>query len=447
MAEVPKIVHDRLRAALPDRPVSEASHPDPDVLTAFSEQALSAAERESVLEHLARCGDCRELLALSIPPTESGAPGMAREQSEASARAMGLKQRETGGRQAWFSWPGLRWAALAAGIAVAGAVLLIHPGKPNAVREARQGPASTVARPNETIVAQKAVPTGDAGLNPTKVETKPAPAPRAFSRDKESKLASWTAAPAKKARADGPIEARSANKDLLAGAVAGNAVAAAPTSPAPAPRIPSASEMVEVTSESAGVATVEARDEPPVNGRQVTDLGTISKAKSAKTESNSPSALQRSESLDRKQAATDTAAGQQHAAAAMSAGASESRLKADTSNLLQLAEHPVQWAIAGNDLQRSLDSGAAWKTVLHSGRSLLCYATGGSEIWAGGKGGDLFHSANGGVTWNRVHPSAQEQTLSDDVIHIDLYSSQIVVFTSNHQSWSTADGGKTWARK
>src|SRR6202022_4837587 len=30
-----------------------------------------------------------------------------------------------------FAWPTLRWAALAAGVAVAAAVLLVHPGKLN----------------------------------------------------------------------------------------------------------------------------------------------------------------------------------------------------------------------------------------------------------------------------------------------------------------------------
>ena len=61
MPEVPKIVHDRLRAGLPTGTGPEGPHPDPDVLTAFAEQALSAAEREGVLQHLARCGDCREI--------------------------------------------------------------------------------------------------------------------------------------------------------------------------------------------------------------------------------------------------------------------------------------------------------------------------------------------------------------------------------------------------
>lgn len=40
-------------------------HPDPDVLTAFTEGHLSSRERAGVLEHLGRCPECREVLALT----------------------------------------------------------------------------------------------------------------------------------------------------------------------------------------------------------------------------------------------------------------------------------------------------------------------------------------------------------------------------------------------
>jgi len=173
----------------------------------------------------------------------------------------------------------------------------------------------------------------------------------------------------------------------------------------------------------------------------------ISRAKAAKTESNVPSALQRSEGLDQ-QPTADTASRQPLAAANANSMGSNLRPNTDYSNSAQSVEHHAQWALRGNDLQRLLDSGLAWKPVLHSDRPLLCYATNGNEIWVGGKGGDLFHSANGGLTWNRVHPSAQEQTLSDDVTNIDIYnSSHIVLSTSNHQTWSTWDAGRSWEKK
>src|SRR5260370_16806372 len=74
MTEVPKIVYDRLRAALP-----EQAHPDADLLTAFAEQALSAAEREGVLQHLALCEDCRDVVALALPAADITPPQTADE--------------------------------------------------------------------------------------------------------------------------------------------------------------------------------------------------------------------------------------------------------------------------------------------------------------------------------------------------------------------------------
>jgi hypothetical protein len=65
MQNVPKIVRERLQA-----PPPAVNHPDADLLTAFAEQSLPADERATVLEHLARCGDCRDVVALTLPPTE-----------------------------------------------------------------------------------------------------------------------------------------------------------------------------------------------------------------------------------------------------------------------------------------------------------------------------------------------------------------------------------------
>ncbi len=72
MTDVPKIVQLRLRAIGSGQPEGP-SHPDADVLAAFAEQALSQAERDSVLGHLALCADCREAVVLALPATEPAA--------------------------------------------------------------------------------------------------------------------------------------------------------------------------------------------------------------------------------------------------------------------------------------------------------------------------------------------------------------------------------------
>src|SRR5208282_1428090 len=133
MTEVPKIVYDRLRAArperaLPDRALPERTHPDADLLTAFAEQALAATERDGVLEHLAFCGDCREVIALALPAADIVAAPIA---TETAVRATPVPAKSERNFLTAFAWPSLRWAALAAGVAVVASVLLVHPGKLN----------------------------------------------------------------------------------------------------------------------------------------------------------------------------------------------------------------------------------------------------------------------------------------------------------------------------
>jgi hypothetical protein len=63
MTDLPKSVRDQLaRAQVPATP-----HPDADLLTAYYENSLGAAERQRVTEHVAVCPECREVLFLAQP--------------------------------------------------------------------------------------------------------------------------------------------------------------------------------------------------------------------------------------------------------------------------------------------------------------------------------------------------------------------------------------------
>lgn len=92
MQNVPKIVQQRLRAIAP-----AANHPDADVLAAFAECSLPEVERTAVLEHMARCGDCRDVVALALPEIEP---------VEVAVRPSPSR----------WTWPALRWGFVAAGI-------------------------------------------------------------------------------------------------------------------------------------------------------------------------------------------------------------------------------------------------------------------------------------------------------------------------------------------
>jgi hypothetical protein len=93
MQNVPKIVRERLKAAVP-----AVNHPDAEVLTAFAERSLPELERAVVLEHMARCGDCRDIVALALPATES------------------VQEVIIAAPSGWLTWPALRWGFVAAGV-------------------------------------------------------------------------------------------------------------------------------------------------------------------------------------------------------------------------------------------------------------------------------------------------------------------------------------------
>src|ERR1700684_3996216 len=103
MQNVPKLVRERLKAATPT-----AFHPDANVLTAFAERTLGEDERGLVLDHLARCGDCRDILALALPASEiPGAP---------------VRVPASG----WLTWPALRWGLVAAGVVAIAALGIVQ---------------------------------------------------------------------------------------------------------------------------------------------------------------------------------------------------------------------------------------------------------------------------------------------------------------------------------
>src|SRR3954464_3001378 len=102
MDQLPKIVQQILR-----RTAKPAVHPDPDLLTAFAEKSLNDRERSHVLQHLATCADCRDVVSFALPETS----------------ATPLPSRE---RSSWLTWSMLRWGALAACVVVVGAAVTLH---------------------------------------------------------------------------------------------------------------------------------------------------------------------------------------------------------------------------------------------------------------------------------------------------------------------------------
>ena len=149
MADVPKIVIRRLASrtaqATPQKP-----HPDANLLAAFVEQSLADGERLEVLDHLAQCFECREVVELAGP--ELAVAGVAPEPVSAP----------------WLSWPVLRWGAAIACVIVVGAAVTLRQrelrhaatgeGKPAPVSAPAMSSPKSEALPSTGAMAVEPVP-------------------------------------------------------------------------------------------------------------------------------------------------------------------------------------------------------------------------------------------------------------------------------------------------
>jgi hypothetical protein len=148
MQDVPKIVVERLQGmAAPD------PHPEPEVLTAFAEQSLARSERTLILDHLARCAECRQIIELALPVTES-------ETVTGTGPA----------RQGWLNWPVLRWGfATAAILALVslGVLQYEHRQKENQLAKSslHEQPTATRSMASSPEQSEAAAPTQEQAEN------------------------------------------------------------------------------------------------------------------------------------------------------------------------------------------------------------------------------------------------------------------------------------------
>jgi hypothetical protein len=467
MTEVPKIVYDRLRAALPEQP-----HPDADLLAAFAEQALSATERDGVLQHLALCGECREVVALALPAADLAPPQTAPQTAdEDGIRTTVSRAGSRAPHKLSFAWPTLRWAALAAGVVVAAAVLLVHPGKLNQATlpstnsqvATAAPPASGLQAPSPSVPSSR-VPSSTIASSPTDqsaviakaYEAQPKSELRLSRKLKAGQVVKPPQAESGMLLADNKKDSRQADRLSAAPSAGVRALDYdARTSQRTTETVEVAGAATAATTEPSAENALMARNETPRN-----DTPAIEKAKPALQE------IEVNEE-QKAQAAAVPGPARVQARNVMSAA----KLASPASPTLA---HNVTWTITGGVLKRSLDGGQSWQDALHADHPLLCYASHNEDVWTGGQAGTLFHSANSGVTWVQVQPSIKARQLSSDITHIDVRNgdlrgdlrngdsrnnvrgelhddargmAEILLSISDNEMWSSADGGKTWSKK
>ncbi len=439
MEQLPKIVQQRLQGS-----AKPGIHPDPDLLTAFAERSLNDRERGQVLQHLADCADCRDVLSLAMPEIQPAlAPGPERSN--------------------WLSWPVLRWGALAACVVVVSAAVTLHYEHREPMRSvADKVPAApaglrleddVAGQPDQKLAANVAVPSqarSDRDLGETAKLTK--------QREKGSET-STTSAPTEVSEAHGLAldqnkKVQEPSNNRLAGIDTFRS-ADKPASPAPAsaPKSSLAAKTAGVEGQvqsrngapdysaraNSGMVTMESAATPT---REVAAQTAERKAKDESGANESQKGVQavggaaRASLADRK---ADTLSG---ATAPGAATGHAGRLRSDNNF--------PRWTLSADGaLQRSFDSGKTWQAIpVASNVVFRALAANDSDIWVGGAAGALYHSSDAGQHWTRITPLAEGKSLSDDIVTVEFSDAQHgKLITANRETWTTSDAGETWQRQ
>ena len=380
MADLPKIVMQRLQ----QKKVAAGGHPDSNLISAFAENSLPSDARLQVVQHLAQCADCREVVFLVSPDQVATLSAVATDQSR------------------WLSWPVLRWGAAVAAIVVVVAAVTLH--RPSGGRSISSGavqmtdiPVAKAKAPSATTPLEEKLPVATRTSPVSPVAKNDSVTNVEGNRLDELKKQSSRVAPspmlAQKSNALGG-KVTSADRDEFA-----------------------ETQTVEVGAQAQApveTATVEARQLVP--GR----------AKDAAAEP-----------------ASGVGGGTGAGFAPGAATASQSR----AAIYLPMAA-PRWTLTSEGTLQRSLDFGRTWQTVqLASQVSFRALAASGKDIWVGGSKGALYHSSDAGQHWRQVQPIAAGQALTDDIIGVEFPDAiRGKLTTSGQETWTTEDGGQTWRK-
>jgi len=490
MQDVPKIVRERLRAATP-----VANHPGADVLTAFVERSLPELERAIVLEHLARCGDCRDVLALALPASEP------------------VQTVISPARGGWLSWPALRWGFVAAaGLAIVSLGIVQY--------QRHLQPAAMVAKqaPLPEAVATNVQTQPAAAAPAEKDEQKVKSLPPVSSREdviSGDKAGSELTQPNLMNRAKTPPP----SAHVPAGVVGGVASGVAHNQFVHGPRMPTQwnqqNNRVQAFAPAAPSAAAKQQAANLADNRKVppssrmVEVEASNEAPSANAETNQESSLQVQPTQPEAQfgnslggpvgkaklpvnveAANVPAPQTADATAQQELPVATGNSGLTARNLAQLsiptASRLPRWTITSTGgLARSFDQGKTWQDVdvnvnagfgqsydhpdvilptapakearaakkkppktSASSYVLRVVAANGPEVWVGYSGGLLLHSVDIGGHWTYIWPTSRGATLTGDIVALDFADAQHgKVTTSTSEVWITSDDGQTWQKQ
>jgi len=426
MTDLPNIVRERLKTA------PAGLHPDPNLLGAFAEQALSDRERTQVLDHLARCGECREVVALATPPTA----------------IVGGRDTAYVSKAPWFSWPILRWGALAACVVIVGTAVLMQRNlkMESAARSAPQQAKLEGDTFHEVAPLNDNEIVGPVDQEEESKSDKLSPKKGATTREDAVELKRSLALPSTLAKSAKPLNGTGAfpevaNKRLELSSGAGAAPSPAPARQPAEPRNLPAAERnaVDLVASSAPKG---ANETVEVEGMAVP----------VKTEQ---SASQKDEALGKAKLSASSQSGFIFATppAALPAEKTLANTEARSNLRAELYRQHAdvgRWTISSDgQLQHSIDSGKTWQPVAVAEKATFrALSANGPDLWVGGPAGLLYHSTDAGGHWTQVKPTANAITLTADIAALEFTDpSHGKLTTSAGEVWITIDAGQTWKKQ
>jgi hypothetical protein len=474
MSELSNALRQRLAAREDPR-----VHPDPDSLTAYLEQLLSPLERDRVVEHLAVCRQCRDVVALSTPePAIEAVPAVALPV-----------------RRGWRTWilgkPALGLAASLGALAIVATLVIELPR--GSVQKAVNQPAPF----NSASTNVPAASSAPAGLDDKQPALTPPAGATSTLREAETRVASAvkvppplpaeasvTATRVVPAASDSSVGGPYVNTQMFAND-ASNTITSQnelPAAPAPhsgvdrqntlpltendqlsradAPYEMHSSKPLRILSPAASAShfglsmvTTLGHDAKQIFHKPAPPLyayGFVNHAMGGAGQFNPAKETGPSTEVT---AAAPVVGGrdaaeleQSHALTSRArsvAGADRVSGAMANAEMAKKAEPaPSAWKVGDSKLLKLDDSGA-WTEGYSAGEGIefSVVSTHGSDVWAGGSNAALVHSRDGGITWERITLGS---TANGTITSIEAGALKIQVKSSSGQSWSSPDGGKTW---
>jgi hypothetical protein len=415
MEPLPKLLRQRLLAA-----AQAGVHPDPDLLAGFAERRLSERERVPVLEHLANCADCRQIVSLSLPPFEL---------QHADAAGAALPS-----HVGWWRRRGLRWAVAAACLVVVGGAVILGRHA-LATKENLVALQQTRSQPMPNEYSQQPPASDQANQSVARVE--PAQPRRgsargAASAGKSRALDNLQKQTAKTSAGSGFGMATFESQMRESGAAPAMAAKGAPSQADK--KLPTTGRQLEGLRSSQGQMseTVQVESAAPALSTEQVEVYSGAERKDLAPAAPPPEPAPKSGSGSPK-------------------GIVDGSLMARNQTVqIQAAGDSImpRWTLSsdGTLLLRSFDNGKTWQSVPVAGSVVFrALSALGPEVWIGGSGGALYHSSDSGQHWQKVEPSAGGRILVADILALEFTDPQHgKLTTANHEIWITADAGQSW---